>query len=183
MKLICPSCGATASAESWINDANCRETLLVISRLASPLPKATLGYISLFRPGQQALTWKKALRLAQEIESLTGKGYVHVQGKVDRPCPPRIWAQAMEQMVERRNSLSLPLPKGHVYLCKVAWDLADQTDAAAEQQSRTARVTRAVSPGPVASIQNPLDEYIQGLRDTKPSDEEMDEWRRAGKKL
>ncbi len=55
MKLICPSCAAVASAESWVNDANCRETMLVISRLPSPLPKAILGYLSLFRPGQQSL--------------------------------------------------------------------------------------------------------------------------------
>ena len=145
MKLICPSCGATASAESWINDANCRETLLVISRLAPPLPKATLGYISLFRPGQQALTWKKALRLAQEIESLAGKGYVHIQGRVDRPCPPRIWAQAMEQMVERREGLTLPLPN-HIYLSKVAYDLATETTRQAETKTEAAKTYTRTRP-------------------------------------
>ena len=131
MKLICPGCGAIASADSWNNDANCRETLLVISRLPSPLPKAVLGYLSLFRPGKQSLTWKKALRLAIEIEELTAKGFVHVQGRIDRDCQARIWAQAMEQMVERRVGLTLPLPN-HTYLSKVAYDLAEQTNRRTE---------------------------------------------------
>jgi hypothetical protein len=182
MKLVCPSCGAIASANSWMNDELCRETLAKIAALPSPLPKASLGYLGLFRPGQNGLTWKKALRLAEEIAAIASKGFVHVQGKIDHNCPPRIWAQAMEQMVERRNSLSLPLPNGHVYLCKVAWDLANQEDAANERSAdQNARNNRRSIEGsqPVASIQNPLYDYAQGLRDTKPTDEEMDEWRRG----
>jgi hypothetical protein len=150
MKLICPGCGAIASAECWMNDANCRETLLIVSRLPAPLPKTTLAYISLFRPGKQSLSWKKALRLVGGIEELTGKGFVHVQGRVDRNCPARIWAQAMEQMVERRIGLTLPLPN-HTYLCKVAYDLADSADYQhekkqhSEAQQRRPRVDRSVA--------------------------------------
>lgn len=176
MKLVCPSCGAIASAESWMNDELSRETLASIASLQAPLPKAVLGYLSLFRPGQNGLTWKKALRLVEEINKLTAVGYVGIHGRVDRDCPAMIWAQAMEQMSERRNLLTLPL-KNHNYLRQVAWQLADQEDARSEQQGRTHRVTRVVSSDPTASIQNPLDAYIQGLRDTKPTDEEMEEWK------
>jgi len=146
MKLTCPSCAAVGSAESWTNDANCRETLLVISRLPAPLPEIALGYISLFRPGQHGLTWKKALRLALEVEALTGKGFVHVQGRIDRDCPARIWAQAMEQMVERRGSLSLPLPNGHVYLSKVAYDLATETTRQTETKTEAAKTYTRTRP-------------------------------------
>lgn len=128
MKLICPGCGSVASAETWLNDALCRETLLAVVKLPSPLPQATLGYLSLFRPGKQALTWKKAKRLVTEITALVATDHVQVQGKVARPCSPRIWSQAMEQMNEQRNGLSLPMPS-HIYLRKVAWDLADREDA------------------------------------------------------
>lgn len=145
MKLVCPGCGAVASAESWINDANCRETLLVISRLPAPLPKVVLGYISLFRPGTQSLTWKKALRLVLEIEALVGKGFVHVQCRIDRDCPPRIWAQAMEQMVELRTSLSLPMPN-HIYLSKVAWDLAEQVSRQTETKTEAAKTLAGTRP-------------------------------------
>lgn len=141
MKMICPACGAIASAEAWLNDTNCRETLLVISRLPAPLPKAALGYLSLFRPGKQALSWKKALRLVLEIEEFAAKGFVHVQGRIDRDCPARIWAQAMEQMVERRTGLTLPLPN-HTYLSKVAYDLAEQTSRRTET-NKDAAITYA----------------------------------------
>jgi len=139
MKMICPGCGAVASAESWLNDATCREALAAISKLPAPLPKVTLGYLSLFRPGKQSLTWKKALRLITEIEALTGKGYVHINGRVDRNCNPGIWAQAMEQMVEHRLALSLPMPN-HNYLAKVAYDLADSADYQGEKKKHVAAV-------------------------------------------
>ena len=176
MKLICPACGAIASAESWINDELCRATLAKIAGLPTPLPKTVLGYLSLFRPDKTGLTWKKALRLAEEIAALTACGFVSIHGKVDRTCSPRIWAQGMEQMIEKRLSLTLPL-KNHNYLRQVAWQLADQEDASREQQSHIARPIRTASSGPIASIQNPMDAYIQGVRDTKPTDEELAAWK------
>jgi hypothetical protein len=145
VKLICPSCGAVASADAWANDVNCRETMLVISRLPAPLPKAVLGYLSLFRPGKQALGWKKALRLALEIEQLVATGYVHVQGKVDRTCPPSMWARAMEQMVEQRGALRLPMAS-HNYLSKIAWDLADSADYGKEKKQISAAQNNRVRP-------------------------------------
>ena len=56
-----------------------------------------------------------------------------MQGKVARPCPAHIWAQALEQMVERRDALQLPI-KNHNYLKQIAYTLADQTDAHHEKQ-------------------------------------------------
>ena len=175
MKLVCPACGAIASADTWLNDELSRETLALVATLSSPLPKSILGYLSLFRPEKTGLTWKKALRLAEEIKTLTGKGYVNVQGKVDRNCSPRIWSQAMEQMTEKRITLSLPL-KNHNYLRQVAWQLADQEDAHAEKSTTRIRQTR--TDGGLQSISNPLDQYVQGVRDTQPTDEEMAEWKR-----
>ena len=161
MKLICPGCGAIASAESWMNDVNCRETLLLISRLPAPLPKTTLGYLSLFRPGKQALSWKKALRLVGEIDGLTGKGFVHVSGRVDRNCPARIWGQAMEQMVDRRIGLTLPLPN-HTYLSKVAYDLADSADYQHEKNQHNAAQQRR--PLPDRSVADPMLDPMEKAR-------------------
>jgi hypothetical protein len=178
MKLICPACGAIASAETWINDELSRETLARIVELKAPLPKSVLGYMSLFRPGKTGLAWKKALRLAEEIATLTGCGYVKNQGKIDRDCPPRIWAMAMDQMTERRAGLSLPL-KNHNYLRQVAWQLADQADAQAEKSGPN--ISRKFATGgfvPRTLGMDPLNQYIQGLRDTKPTDEEMAEWKK-----
>lgn len=180
MKLVCPACGAIASAESWINDANCRETLAIISRLPAPLPKTTLAYLSLFRAGKRALTWKKALRLAGEVEALTSKGFISVRGRIDRNCPPRIWAAAMEQMVEQRGSLTLPLGS-HRYMIKVAYDMAQKIDHTEETAQRKREITgtgrtqrKMINPQSL----NPFDQYIQGLRDTEPTRQEIDDWKK-----
>jgi hypothetical protein len=140
MKLICPSCGAVAGADAWENDAAAREMLKAACELPSGLQPVLLGYLSLFRPGKSALSWKKALRVTRDLAALVAAGHVQVQGKVSRPCPVRIWATAIEQMVERRGSLQLPLPN-HNYLRQIAWSLADAADARNEQVARSNEVT------------------------------------------
>ncbi|MHB8808943.1 MAG: hypothetical protein ACYC9M_02875 [Desulfobulbaceae bacterium] len=133
MRLICPGCGLTASAEAWLNDVYARDLLLVVARLPQPLPEACLPYLGLFRPESKALSWKKAKNIVTALAQLVGSGHVQVQGKPSRPCPPRIWAEAMGQMVERRDRITRPMPN-HNYLRQVAWQLADEADANGEKQ-------------------------------------------------
>ncbi len=144
MKLVCPSCGATASAEGWANDATAREAILAMAALPSPLHLSTMRYISLFRPAKSALSWKKALRLVGEIRDLCGAGYVSAQGQIDRNCPPRIWATAMDDMVERQGAIKRPL-KSHNYLRQVAWGMADQADRSREAGDRTAEMSHQIT--------------------------------------
>ena len=133
MRLICPGCGLTASAEVWLNDVYARDLLLAVARLPHPLPEACLPYLGLFRPESKALSWKKAKNIVTALAQLTGSGHVQVQGKPSRPCPPRIWAEAMGQMVDRRDRITRPMPN-HNYLRQVAWQLADEADAKGEKQ-------------------------------------------------
>ena len=135
MILTCPSCGATASANAWENDIEARAALQAIVALPPAVAKAALGYFSLFRPEQRALSWKKVRKITLEITALLAPGHVWVQGKAARPCPPQLWALAMEQMVERAATLQRPL-KNHNYLRQIVWQLADQADARQEQQHR-----------------------------------------------
>lgn len=154
MRLICPGCGLTASAEAWLNDAEARELLLVVAKLPVPLPEAVLPYLGLFRPEQKALTWKKAKRLVAELAQLVGSGHVQVQGKPARPCPPKLWAEAMGQMVERRERLTTPMPN-HNYLRQMAWQLADQVDSQAER-TRTEQMLAGSYARPSVASHNPL---------------------------
>lgn len=75
----------------------------------------------------------KAERIITEFIDLVGKGYVSEKGKVDRPCPPYIWATAMEQMLEKASALTLPM-KSHGYLRTIAYQLADKADAQVEKK-------------------------------------------------
>lgn len=179
----CQRCAFKAPLISFVSAAEDGQFVQLVIQLPPEVQKHYLKYLAMFRPASGcAMQTAKAERLTREIVDLIKAGHVQEKGKVDRPCSPGIWAAAMERMQEQAATLNLPM-KSHGYLKTIAWQLADQADSKAEKSARAIRVTRPVSPGPVASIQNPLDEYIQGLRDTRPSDEEMDEWRRAGKKL
>lgn len=133
MKLVCPCCGATASAESWENDMEARKTIQAIVALPHEVALESLFYLGLFRPQQRALSWKAALRIVQELDALVASGHVQVQGKPARPCPQEIWATGMRQMVAQRDSISRPL-KNHNYLRQIVWQLADKLDA--DQEAR-----------------------------------------------
>ncbi len=135
MKLICPSCGAVAGADAWANDAIARELMRDLTSLPAPVPKVVLGYLSLFRPGRRALSWKRAARLTRELAALVAAGHVQVQGKVARPATAAMWAAGMEQMTDRRDALTLPL-KNHNYLRQVVWQLADDADRRNEAMTR-----------------------------------------------
>lgn len=143
MILTCPSCGATASACAWENDITAREAMQAILALPAPVAKVTLGYLSLFRPMERALTWKKVKKVVGELSAQVALGYVQVQGKPARSCPPQFWAMGMEQMVERSATLQRPL-KNHNYLRQIVWQLADQADAQQEQKVRHGEVTGAL---------------------------------------
>lgn len=158
MRLICPGCGLTASAEAWLNDADARELLLAVAKLPAPLPEAALPYLGLFRPEQKALSWKKAGKVVAELAKLVSAGHVQVQGKPARSCPPKLWAEAMGQMVERRERITRPMPN-HNYLRQIAWQLADQADSQAER-TRTEQIMAGNYQRPSVASSNPLAELM-----------------------
>ena len=149
MKLVCPCCGATASAESWENDMEARKTIQAIVALPPGVAPEIFGYLGLFRPVQRALSWKTALKLLQELSALIADGYVQVKGKPSRPCPPEAWAAGMRQMVAQRDTLTRPM-KNHNYLRQIVWQLADKIDAELEarynqeERSGNARAERQI---------------------------------------
>lgn len=110
-----------------------RQTIQAACALPAQVAKVVLPYLGLFRPEKQALRWSKSLKLINELSAMIAPGYIQIQGKAARPCPPHLWAQALDQMAERRPTLTLPL-KNHNYLRQVAYQIADQADAGRERQ-------------------------------------------------
>lgn len=128
MKLVCPSCGAQCSAESFQNDADARAVLAALVKLPAPvLDAGILNYLSLFRPGTgRSLQWRRALRLVEDLAALVADGRVQFGRNVARPCPPRLWREAIEKMLGNPPK-QLPM-KNHNYLLAVAWEIADDVD-------------------------------------------------------
>jgi len=137
MRLVCPSCGGTASAEAWTNDAAIRYTIETLTQLPGPVLRQALNYLALFRKGTKALPWKRALKLTHSLRELVAEGTVHVKGCETRPCTAEIWGMAMEATIEAKPSL-----KNHNYLSQVAWDKAADLAVRTEKNREAARQNR-----------------------------------------
>lgn len=144
MKLVCPSCGATASAESWTNDAAIRYTIEALIQLPGPVLRVSLAYLGLFRQGTKALPWRRALTIARSLKELVEPGTVHWQGGETRPCNAAIWAQAMEATLAS-NPTGL---RNHNYLRKTAWEMSATLAAEMEnkREEKKRHITREEGP-------------------------------------
>lgn len=139
MKLVCPCCGAVASAEAWENDAAARQALDLVTRLPGMVQSRVLPYLGLFRQGGgRGLAWTRAYRLLQGIQEMVESGVVLWDGGEARPCPPTVWAAALDAVLARRPSGL----KNHNYLRHVAWEMAAGAAARAEGERECARVNR-----------------------------------------
>ncbi len=139
MILVCPCCGATASAEAWAQDAAIRQTVARIVRLPKPVQEHVFAYLALFRPERRALSWARARRVVGDLADLVAAGTVQWERKPPRPCPPEIWARAMADMIERKGGFKAHFTN-HNYLRSIAYDLADRADAEAERRREQARL-------------------------------------------
>ena len=138
MRLICPSCGAVASGEAWMNDSVIRNFFETAMKLSSPVLTRTLHYLGLFRQGGKALPWRRALTLVKSLRDLTEQETVHWQGGETRPVNPETWGRAMEATLASG-------PKGlknHNYLRHVAWEMAEELAAKAEKDRQEAQKKR-----------------------------------------
>lgn len=153
MRLICPSCGAIASAEAWENDVAARQALDVVTRLPGVVQSRVLPYLGLFRQGARGLTWTRAHRLLQQIHDMVEAGTVRWEGGEERPCPPTVWAAALDAVLARRPKAL----KNHNYLRHVAWEMASGEAARSERDVERARVSRT---------------HVAGGAQASPGDEE-----------
>jgi len=133
MKLVCPSCGATHSAEAWQSNAHARLCLKLACELPPGVSRRAIAYLALFRaPSGRGLSWSRALRLLRAIELLVKAPHISWQRKPARPNAPAAWAQALERIIENPPR-SLPL-KSHGYLTAIAYEIADELDKSAEDR-------------------------------------------------
>ena len=140
MRLICPACGATASAEAWANDPVMRECLRM---LTADLPPAVagrvLGYLALFRTGTRALNWSRAKTLIVQIRELVTSDTISWDRKRVLKNDPRAWAEAIDTIV-LHPPRNLPLTS-HNYWRKIAYQCAERLDVQREK-THNARVTQ-----------------------------------------
>lgn len=66
----CPVCHAHIALDAIVQDDAARELLALLAALDADLARALVGYLALWRPAKQDLSWTRALRIARETLAL-----------------------------------------------------------------------------------------------------------------
>lgn len=167
MSLIvtCPACGGSFDLREARNDQIWREFVALLVQLPAPVQPVLLQYIELFRPAQQtSVRSSTALKVASELLPLI-KAQRLERKHARYDVSTTLWTNTMSYLVDKRQSLQLPL-KGNGYLLET---IANQCEKQAAKVEAQALQTQRHTPRPVAPA-TPMPSYVQAaLDDPKPN--------------
>lgn len=132
MRLTCTACGAHGSLELFSADPDARRLAELVARLPAELGPVAVRYLGLFRPLKRGLTWDRAVKIAAEIVAMVESGAVELRGR-RFPASATVFANAMQQMLDHRERLELPMTS-HGYLIRVV--AGDSPREAAREEAR-----------------------------------------------
>lgn len=137
MRLSCPACGATISLDAALGHEGAREAIQIALRLPASLGKVLIQYVGLFRPAQRNLSMDRVANLLNELLPMIEAAKIERNGK-HLAAPLDYWAQALNEMINKRESLTLPL-KSHGYLLTIIAGYADKQEAKTEKTTEQTR--------------------------------------------
>ena len=189
MHLTCPSCSDSFPIAAGFMEPDGKRFGVQLAGMEPALGRAVIEYLALFSPAKQRLRLSKAVRLVAELDALVKEGSVcrDERAGMRRPCSTSQWVTGIEQMLEKRSALTLPLAN-HNYLRSVVFGLAEQAGTQAEiRREADARAGRPQSRGSGVSPPQPREDplknelaYLDQLhRYGQLSDAEYDEKRAA----
>jgi hypothetical protein len=146
MKTSCPACGATASLDVLLGNEGAREAVMAALAMPAPIGKLLVQYLGLFRPASRNLSFDRVATLLNELLPLIAEARIERNGRL-WSAPQDYWRMALEEMLAKRDSLTLPL-KSHGYLLTIIAGYSSKAEAAQEAQSENARAGRT----PVGSV-------------------------------
>jgi hypothetical protein len=131
MRLSCQACGAAISLDAAIGHEGASEAVKIALQLPSPLGKLLIQYVGMFRPAKRQLTMDRLASLLGDLLQMIDEGKIERGGRT-YSAPLTYWQQAIEDMLAKREQLTLPL-KSHGYLLTIIAGYAEKADAAAEK--------------------------------------------------
>lgn len=137
MRIICPCCQTDFPLEAGINDVNARNAIKRAFSL-SPLGELLLAYVQLFQKPTRKLSMTKLVKILDEIIPLIQTGRIDHRGRL-WAAPLDSWRAALEEMLDRREKLTIPL-KNHSYLFTIIAGFADKAEGKVEAQTETRKV-------------------------------------------
>ena len=162
--LSCPVCGAEFDLAVLFKSEESRKTFERLTASCSPLRDRLAQYAALAKPPKHKLGTDKSLRIITTLLPDIERGAITWKGR-EWAAPLSAWAQAIDQMLDRRNAGTLELPmKGHGYLHAVLSSMADKHEAAAEQARE-----QQLRTGPRAATVNGLASVADLVQQPTPS--------------
>ncbi len=137
MRLTCPCCGYTGDPEGYLAEPHWRDAVAAALSLPAPLGDRLLRYLGLFRPVKRALSPDRAARLLVELLRPIGDARVERSGRT-WVAPLEVWGAALDDMLMRRDALTLPL-RSHAYLYEVVAGMANAAEGRAERTHEQAK--------------------------------------------
>ena len=186
MHVTCPTCSDSFPIVAGFLEADGKRFGMLLAGMEPALGRATIDYLSLFTPPKQKLRLSRAVKIVAALDALVREGTVcrdERQG-VRRAATASQWVAGIEQMLEQRARLTLPL-LNHNYLRSVVFGIADQAAAGEEQQreqnARAGRARTGTGVSPPAPPEDPMTRDLRYLDQMHSygqlSDEEWDEKR------
>lgn len=176
MQITCPCCSCRFSIEAALSDEAARRALGAALKLPAPIGDLLLRYVALFRPKSRALSWSRAAKLLEELQSAIGSGRIERRGRI-WVAPLEIWRAALEEILGQAAKLTLPM-KSHGYLYEIIVGLVDRAEGEREEVIEQRR--RTVSPADrgkaggrtAAEIISDL-KHFQGLLEVAPDNKQI----------
>ena len=166
MHVTCPSCNDSFPIVAGFLEPDGKRFGMLLAGMEPAVGRAVLEYLALFTPAKQKLRLVKAVKLVAALDALVRDGTVcrDERAGMRRPATAAHWVAGIEQMIEQRAKLTLPLA-GHNYLRAIVYGIADQAGFAAEQAREAAAKSgrRAVGPSPPSAATDPLAEQLAYL--------------------
>jgi hypothetical protein len=147
MKISCPGCGAVFSMDALLGSEAARDAVLAALILPAPLGGQMIRYIALFRPAKRQLSMDRVAKLLNELLPMIEQGKIERNGRT-WSAPQDYWKMAIEDMLTKRDMLTLPL-LSHGYLLAIIEGYNLKAEQRREQQhenklsGRTAEVMSA----------------------------------------
>ena len=162
MKTACPACGSVFSLDALLGNEGAREAVIAALEIPAPIGWLLIRYLALFRPAQRQLSMDRLANLLNELLPMIRDARIERNGR-SYSAPQDYWKAALEDMVSKRDKLTLPL-KNHGYLLAII----EGYNLKAEAKTETQREDRLAGRTPVGNVGLAMPDTAGETRPTKP---------------
>lgn len=130
MKTSCPACGASSSLDVLLGNEGARDAVMAALAMPAPIGKIMVQYLGLFRPKKRQLSFDRVANLINELLPMIHEAKIERHGRI-WSAPQEYWRMGMEEMLTKRDRLTLPL-KNHGYLLSIIEGYSQKAEAKEE---------------------------------------------------